>query len=72
MKIKSKTPQQGASTILVAALDPKIGVVDDEGRSPFLNDCQVWTKIPPHAQDPDDARRLWQLTEELVKEKFVW
>lgn len=72
MKIESKTTQQGASTTLVGALDPLLANFPAEVSSLFLNDCQVWTKLPVHAMDPGDAERLWQLTETIVQEKFRW
>ena len=62
-----KTLEEGAATALVAATDPKLGRMDK-----FLNDCQVSEKVPPYAVDEEIAERLWNVSEELVGEKFVW
>ena len=72
MKIVPKTPQQGASTTLVAALDSKLQPATGDGKGFYLNDCQVWTKLPPHVTDPMDAEKLWELSEDIVKEEFAW
>lgn len=66
-----KTLEQGSSTTLVAALDPKL---DKPGNGYFLTDCQVGTAppAPPYATDEAEADKLWQLSEELVGEKFAW
>ena len=66
-----KTPQQGASTTLVAALDPKLGKPEKDGAGVYLSDCQIGT-APPHAVDSSDAEKLWEISEGLVKEKFSW
>ncbi|GAB1318319.1 Short-chain dehydrogenase/reductase-like protein [Madurella fahalii] len=60
-----KTPDEGTSTTLVAALDPALNDV----KGLYLSDCQF--KEPfGHAKDPFAAERLWKLSEELVGEKF--
>jgi hypothetical protein len=48
-----------------AATAPEL---DDEGGS-YLADCAV-AEAADYAVDPDAARRLWALTEELVGETF--
>ncbi|KAH6845838.1 hypothetical protein B0I37DRAFT_193064 [Chaetomium sp. MPI-CAGE-AT-0009] len=60
-----KTPDEGSSTTLVAALDPALNEINGL----YLSDCQ-FTKPAPHASDPVAADRLWSLSEELVGEKF--
>lgn len=65
-----KTLGQSASTTLVAALDPKLGRPGSDGRGYFLNDCQIGN-APKHAVDETDARKLWELSEEFVGEKFL-
>ncbi|MGD9792878.1 MAG: oxidoreductase [Acidimicrobiia bacterium] len=62
----TKTPQQGASTTLVAALSPQF---DDKGGL-YLDDCQVSDAAQPYAIDPEAARRLWALSEKMVGETF--
>lgn len=69
-----KTPEQGASTVLVAALDPELA--DNAANEPvvFLNDCQMNTPPPPppYSRDTDNAKRLWGATEKLVAQEFLW
>ncbi|KAL7629812.1 hypothetical protein AAE478_001335 [Parahypoxylon ruwenzoriense] len=60
-----KTPDEGASTTLVAALDPKL----NEGGGLYLADCQFFPTAE-FAQDPEIAQRLWHLSEDLIGEKF--
>jgi len=36
----------------------------------YLEDCEVSTKAAPYALDPDAARRLWAMSEEMVGERF--
>jgi NAD(P)-dependent dehydrogenase (short-subunit alcohol dehydrogenase family) len=68
-----KTVPQGAATSVWAAVSP-----DLEGQGGvYLHDCQV---APPattgqagvmaHATDPEKARRLWTISEEMVGERF--
>ncbi|KAL2436474.1 Short-chain dehydrogenase TIC 32, chloroplastic [Exophiala dermatitidis] len=60
-----KSPEQGVSTTLVAALDPRI---EDKSGS-YLVDGNV---VEPYeyASDKENAERLWKLSEQLVGEKF--
>ncbi|KAI8627029.1 NAD(P)-binding protein [Xylariaceae sp. FL1651] len=71
-----KTLGGGASTSLVGALDPKLGVgeVKDgkENYGAFLADCQITDKAQPLAVSSSEAEKLWKLSEDLVKEKFEW
>ncbi|RYP84523.1 hypothetical protein DL769_001182 [Monosporascus sp. CRB-8-3] len=73
-----KTLGAGASTSLVAALDPKLaqGVGEtkngSENYGAFLVDCQVSDKANPLAVSGNEAEKLWKLSEELVKQKFSW
>lgn len=66
----------GASTSLVAALDPKLGpgVVKDgkDNYGTFLSDCQINGTAQPLAQSNDEAEKLWKMSENLVKERFSW
>ncbi|PVH91222.1 NAD(P)-binding protein [Periconia macrospinosa] len=61
-----KTMSQGISTILVAALDPKL----KESGGAYLNDCQV-EDVQPFAKDKAKAEKLWQLTEKLTGTTFT-
>ncbi|KAK4120464.1 NAD(P)-binding protein [Parathielavia appendiculata] len=60
-----KTPNEGSSTTLVAALDPALNDV----KALYLSDCQFAEPFP-HASDAVAADRLWKLSEELVGEMF--
>lgn len=69
-----KSPEQGASTVLVAALDPKLADGAADAPVTFLNDCQMGTPPPPppYSRDISNAKKLWTATEELVGQKFQW
>lgn len=66
-----KTPSQAASTVLVAALDPKLERPGSDGHGYWLNDCRIG-KAPAYAVDEIDASKLWELSEGFVGEKFAW
>ena len=74
----AKTLGAGASTSLVAALDPKLAVGVGECRDgvenwgSYLDDCQISSKAHPLSASNDEADRLWKLSEELVGESFEW
>ncbi|KAF2267798.1 NAD(P)-binding protein [Lojkania enalia] len=72
MGVEWKTREQGASTALVAALDPKLGKPTSEGYGQFLSDCQISKIAPAYALDRAIADKLWEMTEGWVKEKFSW
>lgn len=72
MNIGWKTLEQGASTALVAALDPKLGKLNGEGQGQFLSDCQPSQIAPPYALDTGKADELWAVSEKLVKDNFSW
>ena len=61
IKFTWKTPYEGAQTTLYCVLEDKI-----EGQSGlYYADCDV--KAPSrHAQDMDAAKKLWEISEELV------
>ncbi|RYP23484.1 hypothetical protein DL767_008800 [Monosporascus sp. MG133] len=60
-----KTLSQGSSTTLVAALDPEL-----PARSPaYLDHCQISEPFE-YALDPENAEKLWELSEQLVGQKF--
>ncbi|KAI3330314.1 hypothetical protein F4824DRAFT_342077 [Ustulina deusta] len=61
-----KNSDEGASTSLVAALDPSL----DERRGLYLADCQFFP-CAEHARRRDVAHRLWQLSEDLIGGRFV-
>lgn len=63
-----KDLDQGCSTTLVAALDPKLDVGEFQG---FLSDCQ-FMDVKPFASDSAIAEKLWELSEKLVGEHFTF
>ncbi|KAJ9316416.1 hypothetical protein DTO271D3_3221 [Paecilomyces variotii] len=60
-----KNIPQGASTILVAALDPSI----QSQSGAYLDDCQIGTAAE-YAQNKENSEKLWKLSEEIVGQKF--
>ena len=70
-----KSVQAGAATSIWAATAPEL-----EGKGGlYLEDCQISSPISsdedevgyaPYARDPESARRLWILSEQLVGEQF--
>ena len=80
-----KTPQQGAATIVFAAAGPHLAGVggvylkdcdisplDPEPR-PMTNspDLDIPADVAPHAIDPHSARRLWELSEQMVSDNLA-
>ncbi len=84
--IKYKTLGGGASTTLVAALDPQLRRVGEKSGKPAADQkdqpCEklrrLSVRLPdkrqrtPLAVSSDEAQKLWRLSEELVKEMFSW
>lgn len=66
-----KSLQQGASTTLVAALDPSLKEPESDGFGFFLSDCQI-QKTLPHSVDEGDAKALWDYSEKAIGEHFDW
>ncbi len=78
---EKKTPQQGAATIVFAATSPKLAGIGgvylknndisplDDAPEPidFGTEPIVTSDVVPHAVDPESARRLWDLSERLLK-----
>ncbi|KAI0383626.1 retinol dehydrogenase 13 [Hypomontagnella monticulosa] len=60
-----KTRTQGTAPLLAAALDPAF----DDRSGAYIVDCQI-TPQEEHAADPETARKLWELSEKLVGQKF--
>ena len=69
-----KTLGAGASTSLVAALDPKLGPGETrdgkENYGAFLDNCQISVEARDQAVSSAEAEKLWKVSEELVKQKF--
>jgi hypothetical protein len=66
----------GASTSLVAALDPELGIGETrngkENYGAFLADCQINDQAQPLAVSSLEAEKLWELSQNLVKQKCEW
>ncbi|KIW14917.1 hypothetical protein PV08_07702 [Exophiala spinifera] len=69
--IDFKSLEAGASTTLVAALDPKLSRPGADGKGYFLSDCRIGN-VEPYAVDEGIARKLWELSEDFVGESFTW
>jgi NAD(P)-dependent dehydrogenase (short-subunit alcohol dehydrogenase family) len=70
-----KTLGAGASTSMVAALDPKLAEAvgnDKLNWGSYLEDCQVSNQARPLAVSSEEAEKLWELSEKLVGQTFAW
>ena len=73
-----KTLGAGASTSLIAALDPKLGYGVGETKDgsenwgAFLIDCQISGNAAPLAVSSTEAEKLWDVSEKLVGQTFAW
>jgi hypothetical protein len=64
--ISYKSAQQGASTSVWAATAAEL---KDQGGA-YLEDCGVSEEFSSYAKDPEAAKRLWAMSEEMVSEPF--
>ncbi|GAD98559.1 hypothetical protein FG04938.1 [Paecilomyces variotii No. 5] len=75
---KLKTLGAGASTSLVAALDPKLaqGVGqsknDSENWGCYLENCQISGNAHSLAVSAKESEKLWHISEKLVGQAFAW
>ncbi|KAE8158284.1 NAD(P)-binding protein [Aspergillus tamarii] len=69
-----KTPEQGANSSVLAAVDPNlppVNISEDEARGVYIADCKVDDdNVAAFAKSQGLAGRLWSLSEELVNQKF--
>jgi hypothetical protein len=66
--MKWKTVPQGAATDIVAAFDTAITSLS---RS-YLEDCQIDNDhLKPYTHDDAQAKKMWTLSEQLVRQQFV-
>ena len=63
-----KTVEQGAATSVWAATAPEL---DGQGGT-YLADAEVTDDHAPWARDPESAKRLWALSEEMVGQQFPY
>lgn len=66
-----KTPSQGASTSVWAAVGPELeGIgglyLENCGQAPPFDAANPFVGVMPHALDPEAAERLWAVSEETV------
>ncbi len=67
-----RSPEQGAATSVWAAVAPELAghgglyLENCAESEPVGPDTHKWEGWAPHARDPEAARRLWALTEEMV------
>lgn len=61
----AKNDSQGCATGMTAALDPRL----EAQSGAYLEDCAV-SEALGYATDPENAKKLWAYSEELVGQKF--
>ncbi|TCK26164.1 SDR family NAD(P)-dependent oxidoreductase [Pseudonocardia endophytica] len=69
-----KTPEQGAATSVLMAASPWVSGVtgryfEDCGEAAWAGDDEGYRGVAPHALDSDDASRLWQMSECLLRDE---
>ncbi len=67
-----KTPEQGAATSVLLAASPLVAGIggryfEDCNEAEVVDELHGIHGVLPHALDPDDARRLWDVSVELVE-----
>ncbi|WP_139982738.1 SDR family NAD(P)-dependent oxidoreductase [Nocardioides litoris] len=70
---RMKTPEQGAATSAFLATSPLVEGIggryfEDCHEAEVVEELQGIHGVVPHALDPDDARRLWEVSTELVEQ----
>ncbi|KAJ7175099.1 hypothetical protein C8R43DRAFT_1119116 [Mycena crocata] len=64
-----KTIPEGAATTIAAAFDPSL----DDKPGAYLDDSKIADEaVAKHSTDPENAQRLWNVTEEIIGEKFTF
>ncbi|EHK98980.1 putative Short-chain dehydrogenase TIC 32, chloroplastic [Glarea lozoyensis 74030] len=69
LKEDEKTVETASSTPLFAALSPSLDGKEAPESTCFLRNC-VEFPVLDYAKNPEDAAKLWVLSEKLVGEKF--
>jgi hypothetical protein len=62
-----KTLDECAGTHVVAAFDPRL----EDFNGAYLEDGNLG-EVEPTAKEPEDAEKLWKLSEKLVGESFSY
>jgi hypothetical protein len=68
---RMKTVEQGAATSVFLATSPQVDGIggryfEDCGEADVVEELRGLHGVVPHALDPDAARRLWDVSEELL------
>jgi len=69
-----KTPQQGASTTIWCATNPALDGIggvyceDLDIAQIASDDSPPWLHVQPHAVDQNEAAKLWEMSEQLVRD----
>jgi hypothetical protein len=63
-----KSVEQGAATSVWAATAPELDALGGT----YLADAEVSDQHAPWARDPESAKRLWALSEQMVGQTFDW
>ena len=68
---RMKTTEEGASTSVFLATSPLVAGIggryfENSSEAEIVDELQGWAGVMRHALDPADARRLWDVSEELL------
>ncbi|KAF7302606.1 Short-chain dehydrogenase/reductase family protein [Mycena chlorophos] len=64
-----KTREEGSATTIAAAVDPSL---EGKGGAYLVDSVLADDQVSAFGADPANARKLWDLTEELLGEKFTF
>ncbi|KAJ7659063.1 NAD-P-binding protein [Mycena polygramma] len=68
-KVEWKTIPQGAATTVAAAFDTRL---QDKAGAYLVDGCLANEQVAPHSSNPENAAKLWSISEEVVGEKFTF
>ncbi|KAJ7659070.1 hypothetical protein DFH06DRAFT_1297270 [Mycena polygramma] len=68
-KFPWKTIPQGAATTVAAAFDTRL---EDKAGAFLVDGCVANEQVAPHSWNPENAAKLWTISEEVVGEKFAF
>nr|GAT61370.1 short-chain dehydrogenase/reductase family protein [Mycena chlorophos] len=68
-KFDWKTREEGSATTIAAAVDPNL---EGKGGAYLVDSVLAEDQVSAFAADPANAKKLWDLTEELLGEKFTF
>ncbi|KAJ7663086.1 hypothetical protein DFH06DRAFT_1128424 [Mycena polygramma] len=64
-----KTIPQGAATTVAAAFDTRL---EDKAGAFLVDGCVANDQVAPHSSNPENATKLWSISEEVIGEKFAF